>query len=557
MRKARLPLRPGRRPRPRAALGGDPHGGRQDAQSGDSEVGGGRDPHPVDALSEVPRPDASVDRGRQSDLRGEAEARRAGDPGKKGALEPALDGEIAAELNRLLGAEGPASFDFGALERGLREGVLAAAAKILQQVLNADSSDQASADRPCACGRPARFAGRHDKWITTLFSRMRLSRAYYHCTGCGTGFYPRDREWGLEGSALSPGLTRLVGRVAAEVSFGSSSELLRELAGVAVDAKQVERSAEALGEAIARDEREQVLASSPTAGTMYLGLDGTGLPVRPAECAGRPGKQPDGSARTREVKLVQVWTASRPSPEGPVQREAGSVSYSAAVESVACADTERDLSAFAQRVEREAKRRGFDRAARQVVLGDGAAWIWNLVSEVFPRAIQIVDLFHARERLWKVAQERYGPDNELRGVWARRRCEELEAGPVEPVITALQALGGAEAAAAAGYFRNNRHRMRYATFRRMGLGVASGVVEAGCKQVVGARLKRSGMHWTVAGGNAILALRCCLLSGRFEDFWARREQAGNRLIVFSTTDPRAESAGPQGDPESKYVVGGR
>jgi len=73
-----------------------------------------------------------------------------------------------------------------------------------------------------------------------------------------------------------------------------------------------------------------------------------------------------------------------------------------------------------------------------------------------------------------------------------------------------------------GYFEKNKDRMRYNEFRRQGLFVGSGVVEAGCRTVIGQRLKQSGMHWTVKGANSIIALRCCFLSNRWEDFWEYR-----------------------------------
>ena len=93
------------------------------------------------------------------------------------------------------------------------------------------------------------------------------------------------------------------------VSFEESSALLRELAGVEVSVSQVQRGAEALGKEIADDERACVERMGEAAPTMYLGMDGTGVPMRPPEVAGRPGKQPDGSPKTREAKVVTVWTA--------------------------------------------------------------------------------------------------------------------------------------------------------------------------------------------------------------------------------------------------------
>jgi hypothetical protein len=319
----------------------------------------------------------------------------------------------------------------------------------------------------------------------------------------------------------------MVGLAAALVSFAESSELMQALAGVPVDAKQVERTAEALGRAIAQDEHDVVAPEPPAAPTMYLGMDGTGVPLRASELAGRAGKQPDGSSKTREVKLCTVWTAEACDDEGTPVRDPGSVTYSAAIESAASRDTDPGPSAFAARVLREAARRGFAQAARPVLLGDGAPWIWNLAEEHFPGALQIVDRFHAKEQVSAVAKAGYGPTSPLGTQWAQRRHAELDAGALPALLRALgRHVGTCPAARTAReYFRRNQERMRYPEFHAAGLCTSTGVLEAGCKVVVGTRLKRAGMHWTVAGANAILALRCAQLSGRFEDFWERRAEA--------------------------------
>ena len=229
---------------------------------------------------------------------------------------------------------------------------------------NGDRSDERSW-WACACGARARLAGRRAKRFVTVLGPVTLERAYYCCPRCHAGFCPRDRALGLDAGSLSPGVRRMVGSAAAEASFAAAGGLLHDLAGVAVDAKQAERAAEALGGEIADDERRTVSAQAPSAPTMHLGMDGTGIPVRRSEVAGRAGKQPDGSAKTREVKLVAVWTAEGTDAQGVPQRDAGSVSYSAAIESAASLDTDPSPSAFAGRVAREARRRGFDCAARR------------------------------------------------------------------------------------------------------------------------------------------------------------------------------------------------
>ena len=411
--------------------------------------------------------------------------------------------------------------DFEAVETRLRQVALEVAAQALQCQLNANHTDHDGPSHRCGCGHDARYAGRRAKRFTTALGTVTLERAYYHCAHCGGGVFPRDRALAMQGTSLSPGAMRMTGFVAAEVSFTSASEMMAVLCGVRMDAKQVERSAEALGAEIARVEVEV-----PCASTVYLGLDGTGVPVRRTERHGRAGKQPDGTSKTREVKLVTLWTAEQRDPQGRPMRDPGSMSYSAAIESAASRDTDRELSAFAQRVDREARRRGFYHAERQVILGDGARWIWAIADEQFPEAVQIVDIFHAKERVWEAAQGIYGPGTDLAVQWAHQQCEALEADRLDDLIKALNAHNEREQAVQCiGYLNNNRQRMTYAKFRSQGLCVSSGVVESGCKRVVCSRLKRGGMHWTVAGANAIIALRCNLLSGRFEDFWEHRAHA--------------------------------
>lgn len=405
-----------------------------------------------------------------------------------------------------------------------RREALRIAACAIEQRLNQDASDHAGPTLVCSCGREARYAGRHPKTIKTALGQITLRRAYYHCVGCDSGCFPRDRILGIADSSVSPAVTRMIGLVGAMVSFKESSELLGELAGVRVDSKQIERTAESLGREIEAHERIILAPDAPSAPTMYLGLDGTGVPMRRSELEGRAGKQSDGSSKTREVKLVTIWTAEGRDDEGNPVRDSGSVSYSAAIESAANSDMSEELSEFAQRVDREAKRRGLDQAPRRVAIADGSLWIWSIVEEQFPGAIQILDLYHAKGHLSDVAKEIYGASSDLAKQWSAQRNDELDAGETGKVLDALAVHKDTNESARKcfDYVANNRDRMNYPDFRARGLSVGSGVVEAGCKVVVGTRLKRSGMHWSVAGANAIISLRCCKLSGRFADFWEAR-----------------------------------
>src|SRR6266436_5335573 len=447
---------------------------------------------------------------------------------KKNLFADLLAPDVVQEIETLLGRQAVEDLDLEALELAVRQTVLQLAGAAVEQRLNADTTDESSSRTRCGCGQEARFAGRRSKQVQSVLGSLRLERAYYHCSSCGHGFYPRDRYLGIENTSLSPALTRMVGTVGAMVSFQEGSELLTELAGVAVDAKQVERTAEALGKEIAEDERAHTepLDSLSLPQTLYLGMDGTGIPLRAEELVGRTGKQPDGSAKTGEVKLCTIWSAESLDEEGIPIRDQGSVTYSAALERACVLDTAAARAPFAERVWREATRRRFCHAPCRVVLGDGALWIWNIADDQFPDATQIVDRYHAKQYLSEVGKDLYGPTAPRAAQWAERRKEELDTGKFLALLNAIrrQVPRSDLARRCLRYFQTNRERMRYPEFHAQGLCTSSGVVEAGCKVAIGTRLKRAGMHWTKQGANAIIALRCSKLSGRFQDFWERRSE---------------------------------
>ena len=243
-----------------------------------------------------------------------------------------------------------------------------------------------------------------------------------------------DGSWRLDAS-------NSIGSPATYGRFLTTWAARQVLTAADVPTKHVERAAEALGREVAEDEKlvvEPPGVNEALAPTLYLGMDGTGVPVRKEELVDRPGKQPDGSAKTREVKLVTIWSAEGRDKQGTPVRDAGSISYSAAIESAAHKDTDATPSEFAARVQREATRRGLERAARQAVLGDGAKRIWNLADEHFPDAVQIVDRFHAKQHLSDVGKSIYGPGSDLAKQWSRERHDELDAGEIEAILNALR-----------------------------------------------------------------------------------------------------------------------
>lgn len=256
---------------------------------------------------------------------------------------------------------------------------------------------------------------------------------------------------------------------------------------------------------------------------LYIEMDGTGVPVVKKETVGRKGKIAGQPAHTREVKLGCVFTQTNHDKEGFPIRDSDSTTYTGAIETA---------EEFGKRLYLEAWNRGWSRAQKKVVLGDGAEWIWNLAAQHFPGAIQIVDLYHARQHLWNVARLLHPNDSSKQKAWLKPLQKRLlDKGKIEKLVFLLHSLAVANPPLAekihaeAVYFQNNTKRMRYPTFRQQHLFVGSGVIEAGCKTVIGSRLKQSGMFWTLRGANAILALRCSLLNRRFEDYWQGRRAA--------------------------------
>jgi hypothetical protein len=385
---------------------------------------------------------------------------------------------------------------------------------------------------PCACGHTAHYRELRSKALLTAVGQVEVSRPYYLCPHCHTGQFPADIELDIENTELSPGVRRMQAVVGQEAPFDHGRQQMKLLADLEVTTKSVERTAETIGENIAAREQQEIgravqldlpIVLTATVPVLYVQMDGTGIPVVPKETVGRQGKTEGQPSHTREVKLGCVFTQTSCDEDGFPIRNPDSTTYTGAIETA---------DQFGKRIYLEAWNRGSSRAGMLVVMGDGAEWIWNLANQHFPGAVQIVDLYHARQHLWDLARRLHPNDEPKQKAWMQRHQRRLlDKGKIEKLVAALRSTVSANAEVAeririeADYFEKNAERMRYPKFRRQHLFVGSGVIEAGCKTVIGSRLKQSGMFWTVRGANAIIALRCCQLNGRFEDYWESRRVA--------------------------------
>ena len=399
------------------------------------------------------------------------------------------------------------------LELGLREALRQDGLRALAELFN-DANwrlecDQAEPGEKCYAARPTT--------VDTLFGPLCVRRNYY-TDGQGGGRAPLDEALGMV-EGCTPALARLMCRAGAVEHYEAAAASLNEYSGLTVNGRRIQRLVNRLGPQMAQWPRPSPpwVVPSPNQ-VFYVEGDGTGIPVRPEETEGRKGKQDDQSAKTREVKLGCVFTQTQEDEEGKPVRDPESTSYVATLEPAA---------EFGGLLRAEALRRGLALAKLVVFLGDGAAWVWELARVNFPMAVFILDFFHAAEHLELLAEAIFGEKTDAAKTqweqWAKTLKEQPDG--LEIVLReARQSLPrrGLRREAALkqiAYFESNTNRMRYAEYLARGLFIGSGVIEAGCKTVIGLRLKQSGMFWGVKGAKNVLDIRSLMENRQFALFW--------------------------------------
>jgi len=384
---------------------------------------------------------------------------------------------------------------------------------------------QGAADRIDAAYQPKPgevYKGREACQVQGLFGCFPLERDYYYHPGKKQGHYPVDAALGLE-VGYTPALSRLACLEGAdEASYQKAEVHLAETGGIPLSARQIQRVVQRVGTDAQRWQEREVqpeqCATCP-APVFYVSADGTGAPMRKEELAGRPGKQADGSAKTRQVYLGCVFTQHRVDEEGHPVRDWDSTTYVSSLD---------PIDQFGPMLRREALRRGMGTADQVVLLIDGAEGLENMGKLCFTDAVQIVDFYHAMEHGGQVLQALLGakehPEYKPRlRRWARRLLKDGVQKLIEQSRQEAVAVGRSAAVEEKlGYFVRNVARMQYGTFRKQGFFIGSGVIEAGCKTVIGARCKQSGMFWGVPGARNILALRCIHASRRLNEYWKVR-----------------------------------
>ncbi len=390
-------------------------------------------------------------------------------------------------------------------EETVRDGMLAIGARLLAAGLAARGTGKAGACRPCPCGAAARSEGYRAKGVHTVVGWITLRRAYYACAACGHGHCPLDPVLGLTRDSLSPGVRRLAGRLGALLPFAEAARTLAETARVQVSGSTIRTVTEAVGARREHDLAAEIaaawahglpLATDAPPERLYVAMDGIRI------------LGTDGAGREVKVGVVRpIWQREQRQP----------ASYVAGLEPAA---------AFGPRLALEAHRRGLEGAGMVAVLGDGAAWIWQLAAEHFPHATQIVDWFHASERVWELGRALWGEGTEATTRWVAQQLERLAQGQAGTLAREWQTLPARGEVATirdeqVTYFTNQAPRMAYDRYRAGGWDIGSGMVESACKHLIGAREKGPGMRWSETGAQTVAAVRVLL----FNDQWTTHDLA--------------------------------
>jgi hypothetical protein len=390
--------------------------------------------------------------------------------------------------------------------------------------LRREAADKPPKAIPCAhCQGTAHYQRQREGTLLTMFGKVKYRRAYYTCPICHQGHYPLDERLGLRPNQMSAEVERLAGLVGVQTAFGKGSQLFEELTLVSLSDHSLDKSAQAYGRTVAEveqhwhaeaaDQEVQLRRKREARPVLrlYGAMDGALMHIRG-----------DEENAWRELK-IGAWFQAKgqppKTPDGKWRIQAEDITYFADV----C-----EAPTFGELLWASGLQRNANQAVELIFIGDGAAWIWRLVEQYFPDALQIVDWFHACEYVADVARHAFAePKN--RQDWLTAIRSALWEGELDGVIAACQALVQPDrdsdddpAQKAVTYFTNNRHRMDYPTYRKNGYQIGSGTIESAAKQIVAQRMKVTGAIWNLDSARLVAKARAAFLSDQWDDLAARR-----------------------------------
>lgn len=402
--------------------------------------------------------------------------------------------------------------DFGEIEDKVQELSRRFSKLLADGALEAIGNGQVGRIIECDCGGFMEYHS-NSRWIlTSLNGELEIYRAYYYCRECKSSKIPLDDQLCFEGKHQSIGVRKCIALLGMVEGFQEASKRLKELTGICVSAKEEQLESEEIGVEVGLQEDAEVeslwsegkeILAETTARRLYITADGVIVRV--------------GKETYKEFKIGCVY-------ETALGRDAvaGEIRYTGGF--YQSCDLGKKLYVLALK-------RGLKTAVELIFLGDGSKWIWNIAGYQFPEAVQIVDWYHAEERLWKVGRAVYGEGTSAMKKWVKKRLTQLMNGKVEAVISSFSELSCSDGDVAdeiqsnITYFTNNKDRMRYNQYKANGYQIGSGTVESACKHIVSQRLKQAGMTWSIQGADAIIQLRILWKNGEWHKFWDNRKMA--------------------------------
>jgi hypothetical protein len=419
---------------------------------------------------------------------------------------------VAGEVLALLATEGVTlSDDLTAVEAQVRDAVMRIGAKAIEMRLAKQRLGYEGSSRVCGCcGHDQRFINHRPRTLATLLGQVTITRAYYYCEHCGSSCCPYDQGVGLGTNHESVGLAKAMAMLGAFDPFVPAATVLEQLTGQRLGDRTIHRVARKVGQVASQQEQQLALAmavwSVPIEGVearprrLYVAVDGVMV----------------HRSQWNEAKCVTCYW-DEPDGKGGMLRQAR---YAVRFES---AD---QFKAFVWSL---AMRCGLETAAEVVLLGDGAAWIWEQVKSVLgERTVCITDWYHVMEHVWACGNTLLGERTPAAVAWVKERETMLWNGQYRRLLELLdeqrrqtRSLPKHRALVdLITYLSNQGQRLAYDRFRAASYDIGSGRVEAACKHVVANRMKRSGMIWSDAGAQEMLSLRNAYLNGWWERLWA-------------------------------------
>lgn len=328
--------------------------------------------------------------------------------------------------------------------------------------------------------------------LDTTHGYVKYGRYRYRCCKCEEHYYPADNELELsKNSRMSPKKEGQVVQMSVNMTYDQVAKTYEKLTGLPASKSVAQRVVQVYGEKVIACESKVIYKAVKGDGREHVGSDGTMVNIR--------------KEGWKEVKIGSYYKVD-------AERKKTEVRYVATTES---------REEIGQQLYALAGRPTLERTAQMGFISDGAEWLEDMRKLHFIKATGILDFYHASEYVGNLGKAFYGETKKEE--WIEEKLENLKAGLVKEVQKGFKRMKAKteeqkeELEKTCRYFKNNEHKMKYDEYVQAGFHIGSGIIEAGCKHVIGNRFKRAGMRWSRLGARNLLALRVAYLNDDWEN----------------------------------------